>query len=467
MAIPKRTKIVATLGPASQDEDVLAEMIRAGMDVARLNLAHGSPEEHHALARTVRQVAQRLDKAVAVMADTPGEGIRTGTLKGGYVEFQAGQELALTEESVEGGERQVYVDRKGFSQYLKPGMRVLLDGGAIALVVEEVRGNRVVCRVTNTGILGERKRVSVPEVEIPVVARDEEKIRFAKELDVDYLAVSFVQSAKDIEHARAQLTDKDAKEIEIIAKIETAKAIEHLDELIEAADGLMVARGDLGVELPYQEVPLAQKEIVTRCNHAGKPVIIATQMLKSMTNAATPTRAEVADVANAILDGTDALMLSEETAIGDYPVEAVRVMSTIAERAERDPGVYHRYRSAHSSVTEAIGGSACEIAERIQAAAIIPSTTSGSTAKRVAKFRPRVPIIAATYSERVRAKLALVWGVHPVKIDFFEDNELMLQRSIETAAQVIELPKGASVVLTAGVPFGVPGTTNLIKVEQV
>ena len=279
------------------------------------------------------------------------------------------------------------------------------------------------------------------------------------------MAASVVSDARDIEEIRRLL---GSEEIEVIAKIESREAVRNIDSIIKAADGVMVARGDLGVEMPLEEVPLLQKEIVQKCNRAGVPVIIATQMLRSMTESPLPTRAEVTDVANAILDGTDAVMLSEETAIGRYPVEVVRVMSRIARRIERHPFVYHKYHGEQVSVTEAIGESACQIAEQIDADAIIPSTTSGSTAKLVAKFRPRLPIVAVTYSEKVRNKLALVWGVHPLCIERdTDDTDEVLRRSIEAAARALGLSRGSTVVITAGVPFGVPGTTNLIRVERL
>jgi len=460
----KKTKIVATLGPASWEEKTLSQMIRAGMDVARINLSHGTYEEHRLLVERVRGSAEELKQAVAVVADIPGHAMRTGDLKSESVKLQAGSELVLTEERILGDEHRVSIDQQGFSQYVKPGMEVLLANGEIRLEVVQVRSGEVICRVANSGTLGERKRVSIPMARIPMLDHDDEHIRFAAELDADYLAASFVQRAEDIARIRDSLKNRD---IEVIAKIETREAVNNIDELIQAADGVMVARGDLGVEMPMEEVPLVQKEIVMKCNRAGKPVIIATQMLKSMTENPTPTRAEVADVANAILDGADALMLSEETAIGRYPVEAVKVMSAVAYRMEQASSVYHKYRGQHATVTEAIGESACQIAERIGAAAIIPSTTSGSTAKLVAKFRPRIPIVAVTYSGKVKNKLALVWGVQALQVEYCNDTDLMLKRSIEAAAEEMQLSQGAMVIITAGVPFGVPGTTNLIKVEHV
>ncbi len=461
----KRTKIVCTSGPASSSPEIIRAMIASGMNVARINMSHGTHDEHQAIIERVHVVSRELGVPVAVMADTKGPAIRTGELKSEKIFLRQGQRLTLVEDPILGDETKISVSYRGLSQYVKPGMKIFLANGEIELVVLEVHPGRIVCEVQNSRELGERKRVQIPDVTLPGIAQtDEEDIRFAQHAGVDYIAASFVQTGLDIDHIRRLLGTSD---IEIIAKIETREAARNIDDIIAASDGVMVARGDLGVELPPEEVPLLQKEIVRKCNRAGKPVIIATQMLKSMTENPAPTRAEVADVANAILDGTDAIMLSEETAVGKYPVEAVRMMSRIAERIERSPAIYRRYEMSEGTVTEAIGESACQIADRIGAAAIIPSTTSGSTAKLVAKFRPRTPIIAVTYTERVRNKLALVWGVYPVCVEFSKDTDAMLQLSIEAAAKAGQLPPGSLVVITAGVPFGVPGTTNLIKVERV
>lgn len=461
----KRTKIVCTIGPASSRPETIRAMIESGMNAARINMAHGTHEEHQEIIQRVRAVARELGVPIAVIADTKGPAIRTGELKTEKIFLRQGQTLTLVEEPVLGDETQISISYRGLSRYVRPGMKILLANGEIELLVREVQPGRILCEVQNSRELGERKRVSIPEVSLPGIAQtDEEDILFAQKVGVDYIAASFIQVGLDIDHIRRLLGPTD---IEIIAKIETREAARNIDDIIAASDAVMVARGDLGVELPPEEVPLLQKEIVKKCNRAGRPVIIATQMLKSMTENPLPTRAEVADVANAILDGTDAVMLSEETAIGNYPVEAVRMVSRIAERIERSPAIYHRYGMSAGTVTEAIGESACQIAHRIGAAAIIPSTTSGSTAKLVAKFRPMVPIIAVTYTERVRNKLALVWGIHPVQVEFSGDTEAMVRLSIEAAARAGGLPSGSLVVVTAGVPFGVPGTTNLIKVEKI
>lgn len=461
----KRTKIVCTIGPASSSPQTIQAMIASGMNVARINMSHGTHEEHRAVIEHVRSVAETLGVPIAVMVDTKGPAIRTGELKTEKIRLRQGQKLTLLEEPVLGDETHISINYKGLSQYVKPGTKILLANGEIELTVLEVQPGRIICEVKNSRELGERKRVSIPEVSLPGMAEtDEDDIHCARQIGVDYIAASFVQTGLDIDHIRRILGKSD---IEIIAKIETREAARNIDDLIAASDGVMVARGDLGVELPPEEVPLLQKEIVKKCNRAGRPVIIATQMLKSMTENPAPTRAEVADIANAILDGTDAIMLSEETAVGKYPIEAVSMMSRIAERIEQSSAIYNKYEQTQTNITEAIGESACQIADRIGAAAIIPSTASGSTAKLVAKFRPRTPIIAVTYTERTRNKLALVWGVYPVQVDFFKDTDAMLKLSIEAASKAGRLPAGSPVVITAGVPFGVPGTTNLIKVERV
>ncbi len=464
MKMMKKTKIVATVGPASDSTEKIEQLILAGMNVVRLNLSHGTPEHHTAVVKQVREIARRLNLPVAIMADTPGPALRTGELKEESVTLQAGAEISLIEDLILGDSRKISIDHKGCIKRLKPGMTALLANGEIRLKVKEIRKNEAVCLIENSGVLRARKRVNFPEIEIPMDLHDDSNIDFAIELDADYLAASFVQRASDVEQIQKRLSKSG---IGVVAKIETRESVKNIDEIIEAADGVMVARGDLGVELPFQEVPQVQKQIVQKCNRKGKPVIIATQMLKSMTENPTPTRAEVADVANAILDGTDAVMLSEETAIGEYPVEAVKVMVQIAQQIEQEESVYHRYRGEHTTITEAIGESACDVAEKIDAAAIIPSTTSGSTAKLVAKFRPRIPIVAVTYSEKAKNKLALVWGVFPLAIEYFNDTDKMLARSIQATSEAMRLPKGETVVITAGVPFGVSGTTNLIKVEHV
>jgi len=457
----KRTKIVCTIGPASEDKKILRAMLKAGMNVARINLSHGSYEEHRQLIKEIREVAAEADVPLAVMVDTKGAGIRTGRLRNNKVKLKEGDKITLTEQNILGDEQRISVNLQGLAQRVHPGQVLWLQNGEIGLEVIAAGEGEITCKVKNTGILGENKRINIPGVSLSAVA-DEADIKFAADVDVDYLAASFIRSAQEILEIKELLK---GDRVQVIAKIETREAVEHMDEIIEAADGVMVARGDLGVEIPLEEVPLVQKELVRKCNEAGKPVIVATQMLKSMVQSPSPTRAEVADVANAILDGADAVMLSEETAVGDFPVETVQMMSKIAQKMSALP--LPRPKEATNSVTEAIGESACRIAENIKAAAIISSTRSGATAKLVAKFRPKAPIIAITYSDKVRNSLALVWGVYPIKIPFSPHTDEMVQRSLEAAKQLRLVKEGDTVILTAGSPYGVPGTTNKILVERV
>jgi len=459
----KKTKIVCTIGPASNDVAILERMIRAGMNVARINLSHGDHEEHRQMMQNIREAGAKAGVPLAVMVDTKGTGIRTGKLKEGKVSLKEGDRVALGEDKNVGDEKRIPINYQGLSKYVQPGDRILLQGGEIELRVLEVKNAEILCQVLNSGILGERKSVHVQNVELPTTF-DESDIEFAVDVDADYISASFVRSAEDIKRIKELL---GKSEIEIVAKIETREALEHIDEIINIADAVMVARGDLGVDLDVEELPLVQKKLVRKCNEAGKPVIIATQMLLSMVKNPRPTRAEATDVANAILDGTDAVMLSEETAIGDYPLEAVEIMSKIARSIESTALMYLKRSGEIGSVTEAIGESACEIAQRLNAAAIIANTTSGYTAKLVAKFRPKTPIVAVTYGDKVLNKCALVWGVHALKIPFCTNTDLMLKRSIEAAAEAGFVKKGDCVVITAGVPFGVVGTTNFIKVERV
>ncbi len=459
----KKTKIVCTIGPASNNIETLERMIRAGMNVARINLSHGDHDEHRQMIRRIREAAAKAGVPLAVMVDTKGTGLRTGKLKAGKASLKEGDKVALVEDKNAGDEKRIPVNYKGLSKYVHPGDRILLQGGEIGLRVLEIRSTEILCQVLNSGTLGERKSVHVQNAELPTTF-DESDIEFAADAAVDYISASFVRSAEDIKRIKEIL---GKSEIEVVAKIETREALEHIDEIINIADAVMVARGDLGVDLEVEELPLVQKKLVRKCNRAGKPVIIATQMLLSMVKNPRPTRAEATDVANAILDGTDAVMLSEETAIGEYPVEAVEIMSKIARSIENTALTYLKRTGEIGSVTEAIGESACEIAQRLNAAAIIANTTSGSTAKLVAKFRPKTPIVAVTYSDKVLNKSALIWGVHAIKIPFCTDTDLMLRRSIEAAAEAGFVKRGDCVVITAGVPFGVVGTTNFIKVERV
>jgi pyruvate kinase len=445
---------------------MLTKMIENGMNVARINMSHGDHEMHREIMRLARGAARDLGKPLAIMCDTKGPGIRTGELQASKAVLEHGQELILTEEMIEGNNERISVDFKGLHKYLKKGNKIWLNDGEIELEVIDFRGEDTVCTVHNPGVLGARKGVNLPGIDLPGfdIKVDEADIKFASEAGADYIAASFVRTADDVKFVRSLLKDSETK---IVAKIETRQAVENIDDILPLTDALMVARGDLGVEIPVERVPLVQKSLVRKCNELGKPVIIATQMLKSMVDERRPTRAEAADVANAILDGTDAIMLSEETAIGDHPHFVVDTMRRIALEAESSDLVYHQV-TLRGSTQGAISASACKIAESIGAQAIIPTTSSGSTAFMVARFRPRLPIIAVTYSERVRNQLAMVWGVNALLTEFADhgDSDKMVRHSVDVALEAGLINKGDKVVITAGVPFGVSGTTNLINVDE-
>ncbi len=465
--VAKRTKIIATIGPASREPSILAKLLAAGMNVARINMAHGTPDEHRETIQRLRIAAGQANLPLAIMADTKGPGIRTGALEGGRLDLSAGQVVTLVEDDdMLGNAQRIPIGYEGLTKHLHVGDTVWLANGEIGLRVLALESDGIHCRVENPGILSDHKRVNIPEARLPSVSEaDRQDIEFAASCGVDYLAASFVREAGDIQRVRQIL--RRNSQISVVAKIETPEAIANSEAIIAASDAVMVARGDLGVEIPLEEVPLAQRRLVQQCRQRGVPVIIATQMLKSMVDSPRPTRAEVSDIATAILEGADAIMLSEETAAGHYPVESVTVMSRIAQRIEREQ-LLPLASDPHRSTPEAIGQSACLIAESIDAAAIITSTRSGSTARLVAKFRPRQLIIAVTYSEEIRNGLALVWGVTPLVVPFSQvSTDEMLQRSIEATLRAELLEKGDWVVLTAGAPFGVSGTTNLIKVERV
>jgi len=463
----KKTKIVCTLGPASSSVEVLVSLLEAGMNVARINMSHGDHDMHRDFMRSARQAARRVGVPLAIMCDTKGPGMRTGELQESKAVLKQGQELVLSAQTVVGNAQRISVDYPGLYKHLKIGNLIWLNDGEIELEVVAFRGEDTVCRVNNSGILGARKGVNLPGIDLPGfdISGDAEDIRFAAEAGADFVAASFVRSAEDIRYVRTLV---EGSPIRIVAKIETRQAVEHIDSILPLTDALMVARGDLGVEIAVEKVPMVQKSLVRLCNEVGKPVIIATQMLKSMVEELRPTRAEATDVANAILDGTDAIMLSEETAIGNHPPLVVETMCRIAHEVEQQQSVYHPV-AVGQSTPDAISDSACRVAEAIGASAIVTTTNSGSTARMVAKFRPRLPIVAVTYSERVRNQLALVWGVQTLLTEFRPEGaaEDMIRHSIDVAHEAGLVERGQTVVVTAGMPFGVSGTTNLINVDVV
>ncbi|MBN2908995.1 pyruvate kinase [Polycladomyces sp. WAk] len=469
----RKTKIVCTIGPASEDPETLKRLILSGMNVARLNFSHGSHEEHGRRIDAVRQAAAELGKTVAILLDTKGPEIRTGELQGGEAELKTGDRLTLTTEPILGNAQRVSVSYEGLPADVQPGSTILIDDGLIRLDVEAVEGTEIHCRVANGGLLKNRKGVNLPglKVNLPgITSKDAEDIVFGIQKGVDFIAASFVRKPEDVLEIRKILEEHHA-DIQIIAKIENSEGLEHLDEILEVADGLMVARGDLGVEIPAEEVPLVQKEMIRKCNNLGKPVITATQMLDSMQRNPRPTRAEASDVANAILDGTDAVMLSGETAAGKYPVEAVETMARIAlrtERALRYRDLFRQRRLEQEiSITDSISQAVVHAAESLQSSAIITSTESGFTARMVSKYRPRTPIIAVTPNDRVMAKLSLVWGVYPVKGTKVTNTDEMLQVAIRSALASKYVRHGDLVVITAGVPSGQSGSTNLMKVHVI
>jgi pyruvate kinase len=470
----RRTKIVCTIGPASESLDTLKALIRAGMDVARLNFSHGTYEEHATRIQRIRQAAAEVGKHVGIMLDIKGPKIRTGKIAGGQVELVEGSTITLTIDPVEyGTAERVWVSYEGLVEDVYPGAPIRIDDGLIGLVVERVEGHDIVCRVVNGGILRDNKGINVPGVtlRIPgVTEKDTADIRFGIEQGIDLIAASFVRKAADVLEVRRILEEHDYQ-ADIIAKIETQEGLERLQEIIEVADGIMVARGDLGVEIPTEEVPLAQKRMIALCNKAGKPVITATQMLDSMQRNPRPTRAEASDVANAIFDGTDAIMLSGETAAGKYPVEAVKTMAQIALRAEQalnNQEVASRHSTAvERNLTDVIGHAVQTLAADLGVSAIVTATTSGYSAKMIAKHRPRSIVVATTPKPEVARRLSVVWGVYPVVVPESTTTDEVLERAVEGALDAGHVRHGDMVVIIAGVPVGQQGTTNLIKVHTI
>ncbi|HWP97701.1 MAG TPA: pyruvate kinase [Syntrophomonadaceae bacterium] len=469
----RKTKIIATIGPASQEVQILCEMMEAGMNVARLNFSHGSHQEHQERIDKLREAARLQGKPIAIMLDTKGPEIRTGTLAAGKVILKASQRLVLTTRAVAGDSSEVQVSYRDLPGEVTPGDNILLSDGLINLLVEETNSTDIICRVLNGGELGEQKGVNVPGVRVglPFISeQDRSDLHFGIENQVDFIAASFVRSADDVLEIRRIVEQRNA-DIDIIAKIESQQGVDNLDDIIKVADGVMVARGDLGVEIPAEEVPLVQKSIVEKCSRAGKIVIIATQMLESMIINPRPTRAEVSDVANAIFEGADAIMLSGESAAGKYPVEVVKTQARIATRTEEAlpyQEILRKKRLQHNlSVTDAISYACCATALSLGISAIISATRSGYTARMVARYRPQATVIAATPCPRVYNKLALVWGVYPVLIQETSGTDDLFEESINCALKSSYINNGDLIVLTAGIPAGFSGATNMLKVHVV
>ncbi|WP_322903417.1 pyruvate kinase [Paenibacillus sp. SGZ-1009] len=470
----RKTKIVCTIGPASESLENTKKLIMAGMNVARLNFSHGDFEEHGNRIKNIKQASQELGKTVAILLDTKGPEIRIGKLKEEPIDLVQDEYITLTTEEILGDQHRLTVSYQELPSDVEVGSTILIDDGLIGLSVVQIQGTEIKCRIVNGGQIKGRKGVNVPGVNISlpgITEKDANDIIFGIEQGVDFIAASFVRKASDVLEIRELLEQKGAKHVQIISKIENQQGVDNLEEILEASDGLMVARGDLGVEIPAEQVPLVQKQMIEKCNRAGKPVITATQMLDSMQRNPRPTRAEASDVANAIFDGTDAIMLSGETAAGKYPVESVLTMARIAEKAESALNYREIFlKQSHAqqtTVTEAISQSVASCAMDLNATAIISSTESGHTARVVAKYRPQAPIIAVTTNEQTMRRLSLAWGVHPVKGTQAHSTDELFNVALQGGKDSGLLKDGDLVVITAGIPLGKSGSTNLIKVAQM
>ncbi len=467
-----RTKIVCTIGPASEGEETLRAMIRAGMDVARLNFSHDDQATHGKRMALLRRLAQEEGRPLAIMQDLQGPKVRLGEIEGGQRELREGERVTLTAKATSQG-ADIPLPFPRLIERAQPGTRLLLADGAIELQVVEKIETGLVAEALAGGVLKSRQGVNAPGLDLglpPLTEKDKSDLAFGLSGGLDYVALSLVGRAEDVEELR-RLMREGGGEVPIIAKVEKREAVERFEEILEASDGVMVARGDLGVETPAEEVPMVQKEIIRRCNQAGKPVITATQMLESMIGRPRPTRAEASDVANAIFDGSDALMLSGETAIGEYPVKAVETMAAIARAAESKFPYLDWARRAvlepSPTVTGAVSQATCQMAYELGAKAIITTTASGYTARMVAKYRPQTPILAVTAWEESWRHLALVWGVRPILVEEFANTDELISTSVRAAKGLGMVQPGDTVIITAGVPVGGRGRTNMIKVQVV
>lgn len=470
-----RTKIVCTIGPSSESEEVLEQLVNEGMSVARLNFSHGSIPEHKIKIDRIKKVREKLKRPVAIMFDTKGPEIRLGNLKDDMEPYlNVDDEYILTTEDITGDEKIASITYKELPKDIKKGDSILIDDGLIELKVESVTGDEIHTKVVNGGFIKSKKGVNVPNVKLrlpSLTEKDVADLKFGVKEDIDFVAASFVRTKEDVLNIRSVLESEGMYNIQIISKIENKEGLENIDDIIEVSDGIMVARGDLGVEIPTEEVPIVQKEIIKKCNLKGKPVITATQMLDSMIRNPRPTRAEANDVANAVLDGSDAIMLSGETASGAYPVEAVKTMAKIARAMEEsidyDELLREKILMNDRNITNSIGKSTCQIAADINADAIITATTSGGTSRAIAKFRPKNQIIAVTTDEKVRRQLSLTWGVEALLSEKIFSTDEVIANAVEISKSHGYVKSSDTVVLTAGVPVGLAGSTNLIKVQTV
>ena len=472
MKAVRKTKIICTLGPATDREEVLKQLMLEGMNVARFNFSHGEHADQGKRLETVKRLRKELGLPIATLLDTKGPEIRLGKLKDGKAQLHQGQTFTLTTEEILGDETKVSITYKDLVKDVKSGSRILIDDGLIEMIVQQVTDTEIICNVKNDGAISDRKGVNVPNVALsmPYISqKDYEDILYGIENDFDFIAASFVRSADDVLQIRRIFEEKDCHDINIISKIENMQGVDNIDEIIKVSDGIMVARGDMGVEIPLEDVPVIQKMIIDKVYNAGKQVITATQMLDSMMKNPRPTRAEATDVANAIYDGTSAIMLSGETAAGLYPVEALRTMVKIAIRTEQDIDYWARFakreRMSNPDITNAISHATCTTADDLNAAAIITVSYSGRTARMVSKYRPGCPIIGCGVSEKVSRQLNLSWGVTPLVLEKKENADELFEHAVDEAEKAGLVSMGDITVITAGVPLGVSGTTNLLKVH--
>lgn len=471
----KKTKIVCTIGPASESEETLEQLIEAGMNVARLNFSHGDHDEHLARIERIRKISKKVGKPVGIMLDTKGPEIRTHKMAEEVINLTKGSEVRISMKEVLGTSEKFSVTYDGLINDVEVGMPILLDDGLVELQVTELdtENQEIVTKAMNTGVLKNNKGVNVPgaSLNLPgLTEKDRSDIEFGIKNGINFIAASFVRRTSDVLEIKDILEKNDALHIQIIPKIENQEGVNNLDEIIAVADGLMVARGDLGVEIPVEEVPIVQKDMINKCRRAGKPVITATQMLDSMQQNPRPTRAEASDVANAIFDGTDAIMLSGETAAGDYPVEAVRTMSNIAVRTEvslMDQDAYSLKAYDQEDTTEAIGQAVGHTAKNLNIQTIVAATESGHTARMISKYRPKADIVAMTFSEETAYALTLKWGVVPIVSEKPETTDDMFNLAANYVVEHEFASEGDLILITAGVPVGESGTTNLMKIQMI
>ena len=470
----RRTKIICTLGPAVDSEDMIRTLIRTGMDAARFNFSHGSHPEHLARLNMLKSVRDAMGRPVATILDTKGPEIRIRSFETKTITLEPGDPFTLTTEDVTGNQGWVSVTYPQLHEELQPGQEILIDDGLVAIRVERIEGTNIVCTVENGGTLSANKSINIPGVHIQLPAlteKDIDDIRFGVENDFDFIAASFVRRAADVEAVRAVLHDCGGDDVKIIAKIENQEGVDNLDEILEAADGIMVARGDLGVEIPAARVPILQKQMIRKGLQQGKPVITATQMLDSMMRNPRPTRAEVSDVANAVYDGTGSVMLSGETAGGKYPVEALTAMVGIVTETESAIDYWKQFQKQRvlpaSNINDAITHTCCLTAKDLNAKAILTATSSGRSARMICRFRPACPIAALTMHEKVRRQLNISWGVTPYLTGEVNSTDRIFSLSAEVALKERLVENGDTVVITAGVPLGKSGSTNLIKAQVI